>query len=98
MVGKSELVEYEHPDWGQLWVLFRWTHVGGGYYRWVPIVAEFDLFCPQEEQERIVTEMRDLQRSTERRSAPGLENRPSDPPWNATEGPEPPDSSLDSLL
>lgn len=40
-------VTYEHPEYGETHVGFRWEHRGHGIYEVVPVAVEFDLFTPE---------------------------------------------------
>ena len=50
-------VEYEHPEYGILRVLFRWEHLEWSSRRVVAAV-EFDLFTPHSERVALLKGMR----------------------------------------
>lgn len=46
-------VTYEHPDFGEAQVGFRWIHQGHGIYDVVPFSVQFELFTPADVQEEM---------------------------------------------
>jgi len=56
----SAEVVWEHPDYGELRVFYRWEGSTLDGYRWVPFFWEQDLFTPSDEVERLHEEILSL--------------------------------------
>ena len=52
MKHEVSTVEYEHPEYGTLRVLFHWEAHEGGFF-WRPWLIECDLFTPDSEIEAL---------------------------------------------
>jgi hypothetical protein len=49
----------EHPEFGEARICLRWERVERGLYAAVVTSVEFDLFTPQEEQDRLTRYLTD---------------------------------------
>lgn len=46
---REHTVVYEHPEYGEAYVTWRWVHVAGGSWTLEPVCVEFGFFVPPEE-------------------------------------------------
>jgi len=59
MLIREQTVAYEHPKWGLCFVTFAWRRAAQGWM-WVPVAAEWDLFCPVVERDEMARDLEEI--------------------------------------